>query len=67
MKFINQKPGKFTLAALVIVMSGMLQTACSDLWSEQHPGTYYINNGETIATWLTNRQEDYSDFIYCLS
>ena len=67
MKFFNKNlTGKFTLTAMAIVMSGLVEIACSDLWSEQHPGTYYINSGETIATWLTNREEEYSDFIYCL-
>lgn len=54
------------IVALAIAATGMFQTACSDLWSEQHPETYYINSGETIADWLLNRNEEYSDFIYCL-
>lgn len=58
--------GKTALAIAVIFSTGIMQS-CSDLWSEQHPGTYYINSGETVADWLLNREEDFSDFIYCLN
>lgn len=69
MKRFNLKNAIRTLSAAGLVIAAVCtQTSCSDLWSEQHPGTYYINSGETIATYLENERfnGDFSDFVYVL-
>lgn len=48
---------------------GLMSDSCRDLWSEDHPGTYYTNNGETIADYLEGKLEshgEYSHFIAIL-
>ena len=46
MKINKRSIRKSALAAVVTVLIGMA-TACTDLWSEQHPGTFYISDGKT--------------------
>lgn len=58
--------GKSMLTAAVAVLAG-IAVSCVDLWSEQHPGTYYINNGETIASFLEDHPSgQFSDFVYII-
>lgn len=39
------------------------QQSCLDAYA---PGNYYTFTGETVANFLENREETFSDFIYCL-
>lgn len=49
--------------ASLIVLAGLVQVSCLQ---EQSPGNRYTFTGETIAEFLENREETFSDFIYCL-
>ena len=54
---------------VAVVAFGFMSNSCQDLWSEDHPGTYYTNNGETIADYLEGKLEshgEYSHFIAIL-
>lgn len=59
---------KFTaaLAGTALCVISLFQTSCSDLWNEQHPGTYYTFTGATISDELERRSEDFSKFIEVL-
>ena len=57
---------KTALAIAAFVLIGM-GTSCTDIWSEQHPGTYYMNNGETVADFLTGRVEDHGNYSYFIA
>lgn len=50
-----------TVAAVAVIGLGI---SCTDIWSEQHPGTYYTNNGETVADYLDGRVKDHGDYSY---
>ena len=64
MKFFNSKKLLGTIAfAAVALVGGLFQSSCLD---EQHPGNYYTFVGETVADFLQNREDLFSDFIYCL-
>ncbi|MGX8689621.1 MAG: fasciclin domain-containing protein [Bacteroidaceae bacterium] len=53
------------LILAVISFTGV--ASCSDIWSEQHPGTYYTFNGQTIADYLEEDETGrFSDFIKVL-
>ena len=54
---------KSALTSMVAVMV-LLTTSCADLWKEQHPGTYYTNNGETVADYLNGKLENHGNFTY---
>lgn len=61
------KKSALTIAAVAVIGFGV--SSCADLWGEVHPGTYYTNNGETIADYLTGRVEyhgNYNHFIKIL-
>ena len=66
MKINKRLIRKSTLAAAVIAFLG-LGTSCTDIWSEQHPGTYYTNNGETVADYLSGKERQCLDkwIEYC--
>ena len=50
---------------LCVVVSGMV--SCSDLWSEQHPGTYYTSTGQTVADYLEQDESGrFSEFLRVL-
>lgn len=69
MKRFNLKKALSALPATGLMLAAVFtQTSCSDLWSEQHPGTYYINSGETIASFLEKEEfgGNFSDFVYVL-
>lgn len=69
MKRFNLKNALRSLSAAGLVIAAVCtQTSCSDLWSEQHPGTYYINSGETIASFLEEGEykDDFTSFVYVL-
>ncbi len=69
MKRFNLKNALKGLSAAGLMVAAICtQTSCSDLWSEQHPGTYYINSGETIATFLEEGKykDEFTDFVYVL-
>ena len=69
MNLLNQKNplGKLALTIVVAAAAGAVQISCSDVWSEQHPGNYYINSGETLATFLENHPSgEFSTFVYIL-
>lgn len=54
---------KSVLTAALVAVVGMA-VSCSDLWSEQHPGTYYVNSGETVASFLENHPSgEFSEFV----
>ncbi|MBO7437194.1 MAG: fasciclin domain-containing protein [Bacteroidaceae bacterium] len=57
---------KSVLAVAAIAFLG-LGVSCQDLWSEQHPGTYYTNNGETVADYLTGRVKNHGDYSYFIA
>ena len=42
----------FLRRAFIAVALSAWFVSCSDLWSEQHPGTYYVFQGQTIADFL---------------
>ncbi|MBO7111116.1 MAG: fasciclin domain-containing protein [Bacteroidaceae bacterium] len=42
----------FLRRALFAVAFSALFISCSDIWSEQHPGTYYVFQGQTVADFL---------------
>lgn len=68
MRLFNAKRiiGKLTLTA-VVALSAMGIYSCSDVWNEQHPGTYYVNSGNTLATFLEDHPTgQFSDFVYIL-
>lgn len=48
---------------LALGASMLLPVSCFD---EQHPGTYYTFTGQTIADYLEDNSEDFSDFIKVL-
>ncbi|MBO6078813.1 MAG: fasciclin domain-containing protein [Bacteroidaceae bacterium] len=56
-------------SALTIVAAAFLGMgiSCTDIWSEQHPGTYYTSSGETIADFLTGTLENHGDYSYFIS
>ena len=69
MKKFNLKKTLGALSAAgLLVAATCTQTSCSDLWSEQHPGTYYINSGETVASFLEEGEykDSFTDFVYIL-
>lgn len=69
MKRFNLKKALKTMSAAGLLFAAVCtQTSCSDLWKEQHPGTYYINSGETIATFLEEGKykDEFTDFVYVL-
>ncbi len=64
MKIFNSKKTSGLIAfAAVTLIGGLLLSSCLD---EQHPGSYYTFEGETVADFLQNREDLFSDFIYCL-
>ena len=68
MRLFNAKRiiGKLTLTT-VVALSAMGIYSCSDVWNEQHPGTYYVNSGNTLATFLEDHPTgQFSDFVYIL-
>ena len=49
-------------AILTVVLMGTV--SCFDLWTEQHPGTYYTFNGQTVADYLDQDETGrFSDFL----
>lgn len=70
MKKFNLKKALGTLSAAgLLVAAACTQTSCiGELWSEQHPGTYYVNSGETIASFLEEGEykDSFTDFVYIL-
>ena len=66
MKINKRLIRKSTLAAAVIAFLG-LGTSCTDIWSEQHPGTYYTNNGETVADYLSGKVKDHGNYSYFIA
>ena len=66
MKINKRLFGKSAFIAAVAVLVGTA-ISCSDLWDEQHPGTYYVSSGETVATFLENHPSgQFSDFVYII-
>lgn len=54
------------LAGIVGAMMCAL-SSCSDVWSEQHPGTYYTFSGKSVADFLEEAPDgQFSDFIAVL-
>lgn len=49
---------------VAVITFGVMSNSCDDLWSEQHPGTYYTSTGETIADYLEGTVEYHGDFSY---
>ena len=53
------------LLIVCVVMLGVV--SCSDLWSEQHPGTYYTSTGQTVADHLEQDESGrFSEFLRVL-
>ena len=70
MKINKRSIRNSAFAAVVTVLIGIV-SACTDIWSEQHPGTFYISDGQTVATFLEEYQDEdgenpFTDFIYIL-
>lgn len=71
MKLFNSKRLLRGMAvASTLALAGIV-SSCADLWKEDHPGTYYTNDGETIADYLAGTKEgkyhgDYSYFVQIL-
>lgn len=70
MKINKRSIRKSAIAAVATVLLG-IASSCTDLWSEQHPGTFYISDGKSVATFLEEYQDGngeycFSDFIYIL-
>ena len=63
---INRLFRKSALAVAAAAIIG-LGVSCTDLWSEVHPGTYYTNNGETIADYLDGRVEDHGNYSHFIA
>ena len=58
------KKSVLTVASMALIGLGV---SCTDIWSEQHPGTYYMNNGETVADFLTGRVKYHGDYSYFIA
>ena len=58
---------KSVVMASAVLAVASVQTSCADLWGEQHPGTYYTNNGETIADYLEGKVENHGDYSYFIA
>ena len=67
MKINLKRLFKGVILASAVVTIASVQTSCADLWGEQHPGTYYTNNGETIADYLEGKVENHGDFSYFIA
>ena len=52
-----------TITALSLCVAITLTGGCLD---EQHPGQYYTYEGNTIATFLEENEEQFSSFISIL-
>lgn len=55
------KKSALTIAAMAVIGWGV---SCTDVWSEQHPGTYYTSTGETIADYLLGNVEKHGSYEY---
>ena len=55
------KKSALTIVAAAFIGMGI---SCTDIWSEQHPGTYYTQTGETIADYLTGTIEEHGSYEY---
>jgi uncharacterized surface protein with fasciclin (FAS1) repeats len=62
-KRLFRNPVLAVAAAFVIGLG----SSCTDIWSEQHPGTYYTSNGETVADYLSGKLEKHGDYSYFIS
>ena len=58
------KKSVLTVAATALIGLGV---SCTDIWSEQHPGTYYMNNGETVADYLTGKVKKHGEYSYFIA
>ena len=61
---INKRLFRRSALAVAVVAFIGLGVSCTDVWSEQHPGTYYMNNGETVADYLEGKIENHGDYSY---
>lgn len=59
---MTRKSRRIALSAAI----GTLLLMCSSCIDEQHPGTYYIYNGYTIASRLEEQSDEFSEFIKVL-
>lgn len=59
---MNHNRISLALASLLLI-TGVFTVGCID---EQHPGTYYTFSGQTIASALESRPEDFSEFVKVL-
>ena len=66
MKINKRLIRKSALAFAAFALIG-LGVSCTDVWSEQHPGTYYTNNGETVADYLDGRVQDHGNYSYFIA
>lgn len=67
MEFMPKFKNFSFLAVVCLTLAASTQMSCSDVWSEQHPGTYYVSTGQTVADFLEQDVEDrFSDFIKIL-
>ncbi|MBO6077908.1 MAG: fasciclin domain-containing protein [Bacteroidaceae bacterium] len=65
---MNKSRNIFNLISAAILTVALMGTvSCFDLWTEQHPGTYYTFNGQTVADYLEQDETGrFSDFIKVL-
>ncbi|MCQ2067631.1 MAG: fasciclin domain-containing protein [Bacteroidaceae bacterium] len=64
---INKRLFRKSVLAVAAAAFIGLGVSCTDIWSEQHPGTYYVNNGETVADWLDGRVQSHGDYSYFIA
>lgn len=62
-KLLSKLSSFLTVACIGI--TSLFQSSCSDIWQEQHPGTYYTFTGYTIASRLES-QPEFSKFVEVL-
>ena len=64
---INKRLLRKSVLAVAVFASIGLGVSCTDIWSEQHPGTYYTNNGETLADYLDGRVQNHGNYSYFIA
>ena len=64
---INKRLIKKSALSIVAAAFIGMGVSCTDIWSEQHPGTYYTSSGETIADFLNGTLENHGEYSYFIS
>ena len=64
---INKRLFRKSVLAIAATVTLGMGISCTDLWSEQHPGTYYTSTGETIADYLSGKVKYHGDYSYFIA